>query len=155
VTGAGMAIRREFLAVCGGGMDEDYYPAYYEELDVCYRAHLMGYRVVFAPKSVLVHHESPVLNWQSEAFQRLHYRARMLFCIKNYRLRDWLLGFIPYEIGWLRAPWSKGKRKKQIRAYLDALDYLRGRRYSPDKVFPGLESSMNRDENPTLRNSSL
>jgi hypothetical protein len=67
--------------------------------------------------------------------------ARVLFRIENYRLRDWLTRFIPYEIGWLRAPWSKGKRKKQIRAYLDALDYIMGRRYSPDKPFPGLELS--------------
>ena len=153
VTGAGMAIRREFLELCGGGMDEDYFPAYYEELDLCYRAHLMSYRVVFAPKSVLVHHESPVLSWQSEAFQRLHYRARMLFCIKNYRLRDWLLRFIPYEIGWLRAPWSRGKRKKQIRAYLDALDYLMGRRYSPDKPFPGLASPPDNHAAGKLRES--
>jgi len=42
-------------------------------------------------------------------------RARVLFCIENYRLRDWLTGFIPYGIRWLRAPCSKGKRKKQIR----------------------------------------
>jgi O-antigen biosynthesis protein len=145
VTGAGMAIRRELLDLCGGGLDEDYYPAYYEELDLCHRAHLMGYRVVYAPRSLLVHHESPTVKNQSETFKRLLFRGRLLFCIKHYRLRDWLFRFIPYEIRWLRAPWSKGVRKKQIRAYLDALDYLRGKRYSADNPFPGPPSAPNSD----------
>ena len=139
VTGAGMAIRREFLEMCGGGLDADYFPAYCEELDLCYRAHLMEYRVVYAPRAVLVHHESPVLGNQSPLFQRLSYRGRMLFCLKNYRLRDWLFRFIPFEIGWLRAPYSKGFRRKQIRAYLDGLMFLLGHRYTPDDPFPRMK----------------
>jgi GT2 family glycosyltransferase len=135
VTGAGMAVRREFFDLCGG-FDEDYFPAYCEELDLCYRARLMGYRVVYAPRAVLVHHESPVVENQSPVFQRLYYRGRMIFCIKNYRLREWLFDFIPYEIHWLRACWSKGLRKKQLRAYLDGLKFLLGHRLTPEKPFP-------------------
>ena len=103
------------------------------------RAQLMGYRVVYAPRSVITHFESPLLGNQSPVFQRLYYRGRMLFCLKNYRLRDWLFKFIPYEIHWLRAGWSKGLRKKQIRAYLDALQFLIGHRLSPDSPLPGPE----------------
>jgi GT2 family glycosyltransferase len=136
VTGAGMAIRREFLELCGGGLDEDFYPAYYEEADLCYRAHLMGYLVWYEPSAVLIHHESPALTHRSPAFNRLQYRNRMIFCLKNYRLRDWLFKFIPYEIHWLRAPWSKGLRRVQLRAYLDGLVFLLGRRYSPERPFP-------------------
>ncbi|HUT23773.1 MAG TPA: glycosyltransferase, partial [Sumerlaeia bacterium] len=128
VTGAGLAVRREFLDLCGGGLDEGYFPAYCEEVDLCYRARLMGYRVVYAPRAVLVHHESAVLENQSPLFQRLDYRNRVLFCLKNYRLREWLFDFLPYEIDWLRAPWSKGLRKKQLRAYFDALRLLMGHR---------------------------
>ena len=136
VTGAGLAARREFLELCGGGFDEDYFPAYCEDVDLCYRARAMGYRVVYAPRSVLVHHESPLFGIESPIFQRLCYRGRVLFCLKNFRLRDWLFGFIPCEIRWLCAPASKGFRKKQIRAYLDALGFLLGRRYTPDHPFP-------------------
>ena len=34
----------------GGGLDEDYHPAYYEEADLCFRAKLMGYDVRMAPR---------------------------------------------------------------------------------------------------------
>jgi GT2 family glycosyltransferase len=128
VTGAGLAVRREFLEMCGGGLDEDYFPAYCEEVDLCYRARLMGYRVVYVPRAVLTHHESAVLENQSPLFQRVDYRNRVLFCLKNYRLREWLFDFVPYEVHWLRAPWSKGLRRKQVRAYLDALGCVVGRR---------------------------
>ena len=136
VTGASVAIRREFLELCGGGLDEDYFPAYYEETDLCYRARLMGYRVLYAPRATLVHHESTLLGVGSPLFNRLCYRGRILFCLKNYRLRDWLFKFIPNEIAWLRAPHSKGFRRIQLRAYLDGLKFLFGHRYTPDQPFP-------------------
>ena len=138
VTGASMAIRRRFLDLCGGGLDKDYFPAYGEDSDLCYRAHLMGYEVLYAPKSVLYHHESPVLENQSPAFRRLIERGRMIFCIKNLRLYEWFTRFLPYEIYWLRMPWSKGRRRQQIRAYLDGLAFFFGRRYTPDKPFTDL-----------------
>lgn len=138
VTGAGIALRRAFLDLCGGGLDEDYYPAYCEELDLCYRAGLMEYRVVYAPRSVMEHFESPSLDNQSPIFQRLVNRGRILFCVKNFTLRQWVFGFVPFEFHWMRMPWSKGKRKKQFRAYLDGLKFLLGFRHSPDKPFPGI-----------------
>lgn len=130
VTGAGMAVRREYFDLCGG-FDEDYFPAYCEELDICYRAHLMDYRVIYCPKAILVHHESPLVKNQSPLFQRLMFRGRILFCIKNYRWSDWIVRFLPCEIRWLRMPASKGYRKKQIRAYADGIRYLMGQRLSP------------------------
>ena len=96
----------------------------------------MGYRVVYAPKALLVHHESAVVENQSPLFQRLCFRGRIIFCLKNYRLRDWIFGFIPAEISWLRAPYSKGFRRRQLRAYLDGLKFLFGHRYTPEKPFP-------------------
>lgn len=135
VTGAALAARRDFLEGCGG-FDTDFYPAYYEEVDLCYRAHRMGYRVLYTPDAELTHHESDMARNQSPVFRRLYYRGRMLFCLKNYGLRDWLFRFIPYEYRWLRAPWSKGLRRIQARAYLDALAWLLGNRHGPDRPFP-------------------
>jgi len=137
LTGAGLAVRRAFLDLCGGGLDEDYYPAYCEELDLCFRARRMGYRVLYAPRATMEHHESPGLENQSPIFQRLVNRGRIIFCLKNYGPRDWL-GFARYEWHWLRAPWSKGRRKKQLRAYLDGLLFLLGKRYSAERPFPGV-----------------
>lgn len=138
LTGAGMAIRRSFLDLCGGQMDEDYYPAYCEEMDLCYRASRMGYRVLYAPKSVLEHFESPTLENQSPMFLRLVTRGRILFCLKNYTLRQWLREWLPFEWHWMRAPYSKGRRRLQMRGYLDGLRYLLGKRYDKDNPFPGI-----------------
>jgi GT2 family glycosyltransferase len=45
VLGAAMMIRREVIERIGY-LDEDYFPAYVEEADFCYRAHLAGFRSV-------------------------------------------------------------------------------------------------------------
>ena len=51
--GAAMLIKKEtFLKL--GGFDPDYF-AYFEDLDLCWRAWLYGYRVILVPKSVIYH----------------------------------------------------------------------------------------------------
>ena len=40
-----------------GGLDEDYAPAYYEDVDLCLRMKSAGYRIVYEPAAVLFHHE--------------------------------------------------------------------------------------------------
>ncbi|HEX4998850.1 MAG TPA: glycosyltransferase [Terriglobia bacterium] len=40
-----------------GGFDEAYRPAYYEETDYCMRLRREGYRVVYEPGAVVLHHE--------------------------------------------------------------------------------------------------
>ena len=48
--------RPEFEAV--GGFDEAYFPAYYEDVDLCLKLLQRGMRVVYEPRSELIHHES-------------------------------------------------------------------------------------------------
>lgn len=135
VTGASFAARKEFLDLCGGGFDEAYFPAYYEETDLCYRAKLMGYQTLFVHDAVLTHFESPLLNNASDRFHRICYRSRIIFCWQNFTLSDWLFKWLPKEISWLRAPYSKGFRKKQITAYLDLLKFIIGFKFDPSKIF--------------------
>jgi GT2 family glycosyltransferase len=53
VLGAALAIRRDaFQAI--GGFDESFF-MYYEEVDLCYRLHLAGWQVHFAPVTSVVH----------------------------------------------------------------------------------------------------
>ncbi len=52
-SGAAMALTRELFEKLGGFDDEMF--AYGEDLDLCWRARLMGYRIVYAPKSVVYH----------------------------------------------------------------------------------------------------
>jgi GT2 family glycosyltransferase len=44
-----------------GGLDERYAPIYYDDVDLCFSARAAGLRVIFEPRSVVVHHESASL----------------------------------------------------------------------------------------------
>lgn len=55
-SGASLLIRRQ-LFVALGGFDERYAPAYYEDTDLAFRVRQAGYKVLFQPASVVVHHE--------------------------------------------------------------------------------------------------
>lgn len=56
VTGACMLIPMPLFQVIAG-FNEVYYNGY-EDVDLCFRVRSLGYRVVYEPKSVLIHHES-------------------------------------------------------------------------------------------------
>lgn len=63
-----------------GGFDERYFPAYYEDADLCLRLRQMGLRTVYAPRSVVHHAESA-----STALRFRHFlsdRNRHLFATK-------------------------------------------------------------------------
>ncbi len=60
-SGCSLAIRRErFLAV--GGLDESYYPAYFEEADLCLRLAEAGQEIWYQPRSLVRHRESASTN---------------------------------------------------------------------------------------------
>lgn len=124
VTGAGFAIRRALLEKLDG-FDEDYFPAYFEETDLCVRVRRAGYRIVYEPKAVLYHYESVSLTVNSPAFHRLYQRMRIRFLLKNYSPGDWLKRFLPFEARWmLREPRARGHRREQFRAYAEGLLWL-------------------------------
>ncbi len=54
VSGAGMALRRDFWRELGG-FDALFMPAYYEDTDLCMKARAAGKRVVVTPESRIVH----------------------------------------------------------------------------------------------------
>lgn len=56
VTGACLSISRTCWDACGG-FDEGFYNGY-EDVDLCLTARDKGYRVLFHPESVVIHHES-------------------------------------------------------------------------------------------------
>lgn len=137
-SGCAVAVRRTFLEAAGG-FNEDYWPGYYEETDLCWRARRMGFEVLYVPRAVVYHHESQSFRLHSPAFFHYMYRNRMRFLVNNYGLRDWLLRFLPFEIHWmLRIPEARGFRRRQIRYYVSGLGYAlskalrRGFRLKPD-----------------------
>ncbi|MGI8904881.1 MAG: glycosyltransferase family 2 protein [Candidatus Sumerlaeaceae bacterium] len=118
VTGAGFAIRRELMESLGG-FDEEYFPAYYEEVDLCMRVRQLGKRIVYVPSAVMVHHESVSLGADSPALRRMYSRMRIQFCLKNFSLFQLLRWSIPCEIRWmLTEPAARGHRAQQLRSYV-------------------------------------
>jgi GT2 family glycosyltransferase len=60
-----------------GGFDERYYPAYYEDVDLCLRASEGGWEVWYQPRSVVYHQRSKSTTPLERGF--LHQRAHKLF----------------------------------------------------------------------------
>lgn len=117
VTGALIAFRRDDLERLGG-FDEDYWPAYYEETDLCWRlSRREGKRIRYVAEAVAFHHESPGLVKNSERFVRTSYRSRIRFVIKNFSPSEFLGEFLPFEWRWFIGPFAKGFRAATLRSY--------------------------------------
>ncbi len=95
VTGAAFAIRRACWQAIGN-FDEDFYPAYFEDVDYCLRAKASGWRVVYEPRSVLTHHESQSRG--SDYALAVNYHAQRLRLVLKHQPMRWILDvFIPNE----------------------------------------------------------
>ena len=56
VSGAALLVRHDLLKRLSY-LDERYSPGYYEDTDLCFGARSLGYKVMYCPFSVVVHHE--------------------------------------------------------------------------------------------------
>ncbi|MBV8808813.1 MAG: glycosyltransferase [Acidobacteriaceae bacterium] len=54
---ASLLIRSNVLERLGNGFDPRYAPAYYEDSDLCMAVRALGYKVVYQPRSVVIHYE--------------------------------------------------------------------------------------------------
>lgn len=55
-SGASLLVRKDLFDKLGG-FDQIYSPAYYEDVDMCFGLRSLGYKVIYQPKSRLIHHE--------------------------------------------------------------------------------------------------
>ncbi|MDO4888433.1 MAG: glycosyltransferase [Actinomycetaceae bacterium] len=55
-SGASILVRKSILDELGG-LDTRFMPAYYEDTDLAFSTRKLGYRVVYEPRSLVVHHE--------------------------------------------------------------------------------------------------
>lgn len=122
VTGAALGIRREALVQIGP-LDEGFAPAYYEDVDWCFRARAAGWRVVYAPQAVVTHHEGASADRSSYDHILSVNHGRLRFVLKHWPL-DRLLGeFGPAEAAWVadlpRVTWLMAARGAYLRALLD------------------------------------
>ncbi len=55
-SGASLLVRTEIFKQLGG-FSEEFLPAYYEDTDLCFAIRELGYKVIYQPKSQLIHYE--------------------------------------------------------------------------------------------------
>ena len=100
VIGAALAITSSaYQAV--GDLDERFSPAYYEDVDWCYRVRNAGYRVVYVPDAALVHNEGSTLSAADHDAEYLLHRNRLRFVLKHWSLHQLVDAFMPEEQRWL------------------------------------------------------
>jgi GT2 family glycosyltransferase len=83
VTGAAFAIHRKVLLRLGG-LDEQFYPAFFEEVDYCYRARRAGFHVVYQPRACLYHHETASLPADGSQRGLTYHRNRIRFLLRHW-----------------------------------------------------------------------
>ncbi len=123
VTGAAMAIRRALLDEIGY-LDTQFYPAYYEDVDLCYRARQANWRVVYVPRARLVHFESATSVRDSIAYFTWFHQGRLRFVLKQLSVQRFLEEFVPAERERFYQLTLAGERRAVKRAYKSSLRML-------------------------------
>jgi GT2 family glycosyltransferase len=109
VCAAAALYRRELLDDVGL-FDEDYF-AYYEDVDLAWRARLRGWRALLVPQAVVYHVHSATGGRASPFKEKLITRNKVWTTLKNYPFPAWLF-FLPlilaYDIITACAPLLRG-----------------------------------------------
>ena len=80
-----------------GGFD-DFFFAHQEEIDLCWRMQLCGYRIYACPASVVYHVGGGTLPQGNPQKTFLNFRNNLIMLYKNYRV-DERIWKIPYRLG--------------------------------------------------------
>jgi GT2 family glycosyltransferase len=73
------------LFIDNNRFDESFKPAYYEEVDYCFRLKQQGYKIIYSPDAVIKHYEFASSNSKSEAVE-LQKSNRAIFIKKHHDL---------------------------------------------------------------------
>jgi GT2 family glycosyltransferase len=117
VTGAAFAIHRKVLNKLGP-FDEGFHPAFYEEIDYCYRARRAGFRIIYQPKAVLYHHETTSLPEDSYQRASAFHRNRVRFVLRHWDAEA-LKRFVNAESAAIESSLSLDDTIAHARAYWD------------------------------------
>jgi GT2 family glycosyltransferase len=92
VCGAAMLFKKELFKRIGG-FDEDFF-AYFEDIDLCWRSWLYGYKVIYVPTSVVYHKLGGSWGRTNPEKAFLCQRNRIVSILKNFELRNILTGLL-------------------------------------------------------------
>ena len=85
-----------------GGFDKRFYPAYWEDIDLSFRARKKGWKVLFEERAIVLHkHESTHKDvFGSKKIEKISFKNGELFTIKHATLRQYLQ-FLLWRPYWL------------------------------------------------------
>ena len=88
--GAGLFRRDHFIAL--DGFDSIFWPFYYEDLDLCYRAWKRGWRLLYEPHSIVYHNHGSTIHrrFDPDYVRDIGQRNMLLFHWKNISNQKWL-----------------------------------------------------------------
>jgi GT2 family glycosyltransferase len=122
-SGVAALFKREMLKEVGL-LDEDFF-LYSEDVDLCYRAQLAGYRCLYVPNARVRHIGSASSEKISGKAVRLASRNGVLTIIKNFPLSILILYLPAIILGQVYQLWLFARRKKLKSALLGKLDILK------------------------------
>lgn len=131
ITGACLMVRSSLWKELGG-LDDRFF-AHMEEIDLCWRAQLRGWKVTVVPESVVYHIGGGTLPKESPFKLKLNYRNNLLLLENNLALT--------FAAGGLSRPERRARRLIRERMLLDglsALVYLLG--FSPKRFLSVLNA---------------
>ncbi len=125
---AGAALYRRAMLEQIGLFDETYF-AFYEDVDLAWRARLAGWRCLYVPTAVVYHVHSAL--WQKQPARKVYLLARnkLLTIAKNYPWPDLLLWWpliLVYDLLSLGYAILRGQGISALRGRWDALTCLGG-----------------------------
>ena len=150
VTGAVLVLKRPIFEELGG-FDEGFHPGYFEETDFCFRARQAGYRVLYVPEAVAVHHESVTTGRNTPLYYHLYHRNRIRFVLKHYSDEQFWRDYISAELEFGRWRRIDAELAALREAYVDNLAVLEGRADFIANPAAAASLSGRRDRGPALR----
>ena len=96
VTGAVFAVRKSVWDELDG-FDALFSPAYFEEVDYCWRAKARGERIVYQPRARAIHYETTTLGKGGRRYLELYHRNRLRLALKDATLEHLLAHFARCE----------------------------------------------------------
>lgn len=128
---AAMATRTEIWSELGG-LDESFWPAYYEQADFCFRTRSAGWSVGVTGDATVTHFNNTVPYGLDRKGMQAFFLNRGRFLRKHYRPKDWLLRYLGEELRWLLIKESKGIRGLALASTCKAL--VQPRQVKPQHV---------------------
>lgn len=122
LTAAAIALRAAALAEVGL-FDEGFWPAYFEDIDLCWRLRRAGYLLRYEPRATLMHAES--LSLRDPLTRSACYnRGRLRFVLKSYPLDDLEGPFVAAERAFLAEHGHNPEGRALRYAYSESLAAL-------------------------------